>query len=282
MGWDRVQPPPDPDCRISSDRKGMDGWMDGRYNSKRQTSLSCIMPPVFVLACDLHMDLLLNVMTLDTSSVTLYFVCVNKCQKNSLPGTWLPDPFVWFDLFSQTELKASGATVKILKGVGGRDVKRLIMEPDNMIHRLQNATSPETIKPGDKNQPNVFLHTKTDICTNRIPDSQCTFRHTERVVLWKKTAVLLFFFSPSDMFENAPQLQMTFCCSYPQSLWSLTFKTKGRTYQRGIVQISVTGKFLFPSAFFCAHFKSIASERVDRNWKENLLVGFCVFYAKKI
>lgn len=182
------------------------------------------MPPVFVLACDLHMDLLLNVMTLDTSGVTLYFVCVNKCQKNSLPSTWLPAPFVWFDLFSQTELKASGATVKILKGVRGRDVKCLIMEPDNMIHRLQTATSPETIKPGDKNEPNVFLHTKNDICTNRIPDSQCTFSHIEWVVLWKKTAGFLFFSLHLIWLKIPPQLQMTFCCSYPQSLWSLTFK----------------------------------------------------------
>lgn len=89
------------------------------------------------------------------------------------------------------------------------------------------------------------------------------------------------------MVENAPQLQMTFCCSYPQSLWSLTFKTKGWAYQRGIVQISVTGYVSF-SIFFNAHFKSIASERVDRNAQIqkkmilfflflNLPVGFLCF-----
>lgn len=207
------------------------------------------MPPVFALACDLHMDLLLNVVTLDTSSVTLYFVCVNKCQKNSLPGTWLPALFVWFDLFSQTELKASGATVKILKGVGGRDVKRLIMEPDNMIHRLQTATSPETIKPGDKTNPTFsYIPKMTSVQTGSLTVS--AHSDTQSGWCYEKRQLYCFFLSPSDMVENAPQPQMTFCCSYPQSLWSLTFKTKERTYQRGIVQISVIGYISF-SVFLC-------------------------------
>lgn len=219
------------------------------------------MPPVFVLACDLHMDLLLNVMTLDTSGVTLYFVCVNKCQKNSLPSTWLLAPFVWFDLFSQTELKASGATVKILKGVRGRDVKCLIMEPDNMIHRLQTATSPETIKPWRQKRAQRFPTYQKWHLYKQGP-WQSVHIQTHRVGgAMKKDSWISFFFSPSDMVENSPPTADDILLLI-SSVIVIAHIQKDKHIKGELSKF--LSPAMFPSAFFCAHFKSIASERFVR------------------
>lgn len=40
---DRLQPPCDPECRISSDRNWMDGWMDAVHNTKQQQEKNKIL-----------------------------------------------------------------------------------------------------------------------------------------------------------------------------------------------------------------------------------------------
>lgn len=165
------------------------------------------------------------------------------------------------------------------------------MEPDNMIHRLQTDTSPETIKPGDKANPTFYYIPKM---TSVQTGSLTVGAHSDTQSGWcyEKRQLYCFFFSLHLIWLKMPPN-----CRWHFVAHILSHCDHSHSKQKDEHIKEELSKFLspamFPSAFFFnAHFKSITSERVDRNvriQKKMILFFcfltcwwvFCVFYVKQ-